>query len=31
LVDTEGGDEPVTQTAFDDAAVQYLQLVHDNV
>jgi hypothetical protein len=30
LVDTEGGDEPVTQTAFDDAAAQYLQLVHDN-
>jgi hypothetical protein len=30
LVDTEGGDEPVTQTAFDDVAAQYLQLVHDN-
>jgi hypothetical protein len=30
LVDTEGGDEPVTQTAFDAAAAQYLQLVHDN-
>lgn len=31
LVDTEGGDEPVTQTAFDDAAAQYLQVAHDNV
>jgi hypothetical protein len=31
LVDTEGGDEPVTQTAFDEVAAQYLQLVHDNV
>jgi hypothetical protein len=31
LVDTEAGDEPVTQTAFDNAAVQYLQLVHENV
>src|ERR1700733_2517591 len=31
LVDTEGGDEPVTQTVFDDVATQYLQLVHDNV
>lgn len=30
LVDTEGGDEPVTQTAFDDVAAQYLQLLHDN-
>lgn len=31
LVDTEGGDEPVSQTAFDDATQQYLQLLHDNV
>jgi hypothetical protein len=31
LVDTEAGDEPVTQAAFDAAAAQYLQLVHDNV
>jgi hypothetical protein len=30
LVDTEGGDEPVTQTAFAAAAAQYLQLMHDN-
>jgi len=30
LVDTEAGDEPVTQAAFDDVAAQYLQLVHDN-
>ncbi len=31
LVDTEGGDEPVTQTALEAVAAQYLQLVHDNV
>jgi len=30
LVDTEAGDEPVTQTAFDDVAAQYLQQLHDN-
>jgi hypothetical protein len=31
LVDTEGGDEPVTQSALEAAAAQYLQLAHDNV
>ncbi|MFA7512685.1 MAG: hypothetical protein WCZ29_19590 [Mycolicibacterium vanbaalenii] len=31
LVDTEGGDELVTQFAIDEAATQYLQLLHDNV
>ena len=31
LVDSEGGDEPASQTALDTVAQQYLQAVHDNV
>lgn len=31
LVDTEGGDEPVTQTSFDDSVTQYLPLMRASV
>ena len=31
LVDTEGGDEPMTQASLEDATAQYLSMLRENV